>query len=78
PELAFYVMSGDWRAPGRPCPPASLPYRGEPHGFPLYDMRAVDALDGYLQPLRAYAKAQELPADATPAAFGPGQLEVNL
>jgi glutamine synthetase len=77
-ELEFYVMSGDWRETGRPSPPESLTYRGEPNGFQLYDMSAVDALDGYLQTLRAYAKAQDLPADATTAEFGPGQFEVNL
>ena len=77
-ELEFYVMSGDWRETGRPSPPESLTYRGEPNGFQLYDMSAVDALDGYLKTLRAYAKAQGLPADATTAEFGPGQFEVNL
>ncbi|PDS95232.1 glutamine synthetase [Rhizobium sp. S9] len=77
-ELEFYVMSGDWRETGRPSPPESLTYRGEPNGFQLYDMSAVDALDAYLQTLRAYAKAQGLPADATTAEFGPGQFEVNL
>ncbi|MBA1343991.1 glutamine synthetase [Rhizobium indicum] len=77
-ELEFYVMSGDWRETGRPCPPESLTYRGEPNGFQLYDMSAVDALDDYLRTLRAYARAQDLPADATTAEFGPGQFEVNL
>lgn len=71
-------MSGDWRETGRPCPPESLTFRGEPNGFQLYDMSVVDALDGYLQTLRAYARAQDLPADATTAEFGPGQFEVNL
>ncbi len=41
-------------------------------------MSAVDALDDYLQTLRAYAKAMNLPAEATTAEFGPGQFEVNL
>ncbi len=77
-ELEFYVMSGDWRETGRPSPPENLTYRGEPNGFQLYDMSAVDALDGYLRTLRAYASAQGLPADATTAEFGPGQFEVNL
>ncbi|WP_085777527.1 glutamine synthetase family protein [Rhizobium sp. NXC14] len=77
-ELEFYVMSADWRETGRPSPPESLTYGGEPNGFQLYDMSAVDALDSYLRTLRAYAKAQGLPADATTAEFGPGQFEVNL
>ncbi len=77
-ELEFYVMSAGWRETGRPSPPASLTYRGEPNGFQLYDMSAVDALGDYLQTLKAYAKAQGLPADATTAEFGPGQFEVNL
>lgn len=77
-ELEFYVIEDDWRETGRPRPPASLMYRGEPNGFQLYDMRAVDALDDYLQTVRAWAKAQDLPADATTAEFGPGQFEINL
>ncbi|MCQ1833803.1 glutamine synthetase family protein [Neorhizobium galegae] len=77
-ELEFYVIEDDWRETGRPRPPASLMYCGEPNGFQLYDMRAVDALDDYLQTVRAWAKLQELPADATTAEFGPGQFEINL
>jgi glutamine synthetase len=71
-------VAPDWRETGRPMPPASLTYRGDPNGFQLYDMNAVDALDDYLQTVRAYAKAQGLPADATTAEFGPGQFEINL
>jgi glutamine synthetase len=77
-ELEFYVMKQDWRDTGHPSPPKSLTYRGEPNGFQLYDMSAVDALDDYLQTVRAYAKAQNLPAEATTAEFGPGQFEINL
>ncbi len=77
-ELEFYVVAPDWRETGRPTPPASLTYQGDPNGFQLYDMSAVDALDDYLQTVRAYAKAQGLPADATTAEFGPGQFEINL
>ncbi|OCJ18475.1 glutamine synthetase [Rhizobium sp. AC44/96] len=77
-ELEFYVVEQDWRDTGRPSPPSSLTYRGDPNGFQLYDMNAVDALDGYLQTVRSYAKAQGLPADATTAEFGPGQFEINL
>ncbi|MFN7027585.1 MAG: glutamine synthetase, partial [Pseudorhizobium sp.] len=60
-ELEFYVMEDDWRETGTPRPPKRLTYRGEPNGFQLYDMGAVDALDDYLQTLRLWAKAQELP-----------------
>jgi glutamine synthetase len=77
-ELEFYVVEDDWRETGKPRPPARLTYRGEPNGFQLYDMSAVDALEGYLQTLRTWAKAQDLPADATTAEFGPGQFEINL
>ncbi|OWV99275.1 glutamine synthetase [Rhizobium sp. R72] len=77
-ELEFYVVEPNWRETGRPSPPANLTYRGEPNGFQLYDMTAVDALDDYLQTVRAYARAQGLPADATTAEFGPGQFEINL
>lgn len=77
-ELEFYVVQDDWRETGKPRPPGSLMYRGEPNGFQLYDMSAVDALDDYLQTVRAWAKLQELPADATTAEFGPGQFEINL
>ena len=77
-ELEFYVVEDDWRETGRPSPPKKLTYRGEPNGYQLYDMTAVDALDGYLQTLRTWAKAQGLPADATTAEFGPGQFEINL
>ncbi|MFB9951292.1 glutamine synthetase family protein [Rhizobium puerariae] len=77
-ELEFYVVQDDWRQTGRPRPPERLTYRDRPNGFQLYDMNAVDALDGYLQTVRAWAKAQDLPADATTAEFGPGQFEINL
>ena len=77
-ELEFYVVEDNWRETGKPMPPKVLTYRGIPNGYQLYDMNAVDALDGYLQTLRAYAKAQNLPADATTAEFGPGQFEINL
>ncbi|TWF56948.1 glutamine synthetase family protein [Neorhizobium alkalisoli] len=77
-ELEFYVVEDDWRETGKPRPPAKLTYRGEPNGFQLYDMGAVDALDDYLQTVRSWAKAQNLPADATTAEFGPGQFEINL
>ncbi|KKX28017.1 glutamine synthetase family protein [Rhizobium sp. LC145] len=77
-ELEFYVVQDDWRETGRPRPPAKLMYRDEPNGFQLYDMSAVDALDDYLQTVRAWTKALGLPADATTAEFGPGQFEINL
>ncbi|WP_047464563.1 glutamine synthetase family protein [Rhizobium rhizogenes] len=77
-ELEFYLLAGDWRECGTPSPPPALMYRGEPNGYQLYDMDAVDLLGDYLETLRAYAKAQGLPADATTAEFGPGQFEVNL
>ncbi len=77
-ELEFYVVEDDWRETGRPRPPQRLTYRGQPNGYQLYDMSAVDALEGYLQTLRSWAKAQGLPADATTAEFGPGQFEINL
>ncbi|AXV14802.1 glutamine synthetase [Neorhizobium sp. SOG26] len=77
-ELEFYVVQDDWRQTGKPRPPEVLMYRDAPDGFQLYDMRAVDALDDYLQTVRTWAKAQNLPADATTAEFGPGQFEVNL
>ncbi|AYG65612.1 MULTISPECIES: glutamine synthetase family protein [unclassified Rhizobium] len=77
-ELEFYLLAGDWRDRGIPSPPAALTYQGEPNGFQLYDMDAVDLLDDYLETLRSYARAQGLPADATTAEFGPGQFEVNL
>jgi len=77
-ELEFYVVEDDWRESGRPQPPARLRFRDEPNGFQLYDMSAVDALDDYLQTVRAWAKAQGLPADATTAEFGAGQFEINL
>ncbi|HEV7433505.1 MAG TPA: glutamine synthetase family protein [Pseudorhizobium sp.] len=77
-ELEFYVVEEDWRDTGVPRPPKRLTYRGEPNGFQLYDMTAVDALDDYLRTLRLWAQAQALPCDATTAEFGPGQFEINL
>ena len=77
-ELEFYVVEDDWRETGMLRPPQKLTYRGDPNGFQLYDMTAVDALDDYLRTVRAWAKAQGLPADATTAEFGPGQFEINL
>src|SRR5690606_35303752 len=55
-----------------------LLYRNQPNGFQLYDMRTADELDGYLQTVRAFAKAMDLPAEAATAEFGPGQFEINL
>lgn len=77
-ELEFYVIEDNWRETGVPQPPARLNWRGIPNGYQLYDMSAVDALDSYLQTVRAWAKAMDLPADATTAEFGPGQFEINL
>jgi glutamine synthetase len=77
-ELEFYLVEDDFRETGRPRPPERLTYRGDPNGYQLYDMGAVDALADYLTTLRAWAKAQDLPADATTAEFGPGQFEINL
>ncbi|MGF9562514.1 glutamine synthetase family protein [Neorhizobium sp. JUb45] len=77
-ELEFYVVEDDWRETGKPQPPKSLQYREEPNGFQLYDMRATDALDDYLQTVRSYIEAMKLPGDATTAEFGPGQFEINL
>ena len=77
-ELEFYLLAGDWRERGLPSPPPALMYRNEPNGYQLYDMDAVDLLGDYLETLRAYARAQGLPAEATTAEFGPGQFEVNL
>jgi glutamine synthetase len=77
-ELEFYVVEDDWRETGRPQPPVGLTYRGDANGFQLYDMSAVNTLDDYLQTVRAYARAQGLPVDATTAEFGPGQFEINL
>lgn len=77
-ELEFYVVANDWRERGFPSPPQALTYRGEPNGFQLYDMDAVDLVGDYLDTLGAYARVQGLPADATTAEFGPGQFEVNL
>lgn len=77
-ELEFYLVEDDWRATGKPRPPARLAYKGEATGAQLYDMGATDIMDDYLQTLNAWAKIQGLPADATTAEFGPGQFEVNL
>lgn len=77
-ELEFYVVQEDWRVTGKPRPPEQLMYRDQPNGYQLYDMSAVDALDDYLQTVRAYAREMELPADATTAEFGHGQFEINL
>lgn len=77
-ELEFYVIEDNWRETGKPQPPAKLMYRGTPNGLQLYDMDAVDMMGDYLQTVRAYAQAMELPADATTAEFGAGQFEINL
>lgn len=78
-ELEFYVYEDrEWRDTGRPVPPHTLTFKGNPNGFQLYDMDAVDALSPFLDTLRAYAAEQNLPADATTAEFGAGQFEINL
>ncbi len=77
-ELEFYLMENDWRQTGKPMPPRDLTFKGVPNGYQLYEMDAVDSLDGYLQTVRSWAGAQGLPADTTTAEFGPGQYEINL
>ncbi|MDB5555869.1 MAG: Glutamate--putrescine ligase [Rhizobium sp.] len=77
-ELEFYVMEGSSRETGIPVPPSSLTCKGEPNGFQLYEMDAIDSMQPYLDLVRAYAEAMKLPADATTAEFGPGQYEINL
>ena len=77
-ELEFYVVEGNWNETGRPMPPKALRYLDQPNGYQLYDMRATDAMDGYLQTVKTYIRAMGLPADATTAEFGPGQFEINL
>lgn len=77
-ELEFYVVEGNWNETGKPTPPKSLRYKDQPNGFQLYDMRATDAMEDYLQTVKSYVRAMGLPADATTAEFGPGQFEINL
>ncbi len=77
-ELEFYVCEDDWHETGRPKPPKCLTSQGGADGFQLYDMRAVDALDSYLQTVRLWSNEQGLPIDTTTAEFGPGQFEINL
>jgi glutamine synthetase len=77
-ELEFYVMDGASRETGIPVPPSILTCKGEPNGFQLYEMDSVDSLQPYLDLVRAYCQAMNLPADATTAEFGPGQYEINL
>ena len=77
-ELEFYVLDGKSRETGMPVPPSILTCNGQPNGFQLYEMDAVDSMQGYLDLVRAYAAAQGLPADATTAEFGAGQFEINL
>jgi len=77
-ELEFYVMDGSSRETGIPMPPAILTCKGDPNGYQLYEMDAVDSMQPYLDLVRAYCAAMGLPADATTAEFGPGQYEINL
>lgn len=77
-ELEFYVMDGKSRETGVPMPPSILTCMGQPNGFQLYEMDAADSMNDYLQTVRAYAVAQDLPADATTSEFGAGQFEINL
>ncbi len=77
-ELEFYVIQPNFRETGKPLPPKELVMQGEAEGFQLYDMRATAAMEDYLDTVRRYCDAMELPADATTAEFGPGQFEVNL
>jgi glutamine synthetase len=77
-ELEFYLMDGSSRETGIPVPPSILTCKGEPNGFQLYEMDAVDSMQPYLDLVRAYCTAMDLPADATTAEFGPGQYEINL
>ena len=77
-ELEFYVMDGSSRETGIPMPPSILTCKGEPNGFQLYEMDSVDSMQPYLDLVRAYCQAMNLPADATTAEFGAGQYEINL
>jgi glutamine synthetase len=77
-ELEFYVMDGASRETGVPMPPSILTCKGQPNGFQLYEMDAVDSMQPYLDLVRAYCHQMDLPADATTAEFGAGQYEINL
>ncbi|MDO6965342.1 glutamine synthetase family protein [Rhizobium alvei] len=77
-ELEFYVMDGKSRETGIPMPPAPLTSMGRPNGFQLYEMDASDRMEDYLQTVRGFAAAMNLPADATTSEFGAGQFEINL
>jgi len=77
-ELEFYIMDGSSRETGIPVPPSILTCKGEPNGYQLYEMDAVDGMQAYLDLVRSYCAAMHLPADATTAEFGPGQYEINL
>ncbi|WP_136069085.1 glutamine synthetase family protein [Modicisalibacter radicis] len=77
-ELEFYLLDASERQALRLMPPASLCPGGVPRGQQLYEMDAMESLSEVLGTIRAFAEAQQIPADTLIAEFGPGQYEVNL
>ncbi|MEO1853076.1 glutamine synthetase family protein [Chromohalobacter sp.] len=77
-ELEFYLLDAEARHALEPRPPAPLCPGGDPRGQQLYELETMDAVAPVLDTIRAFARAQNIPADTLIAEFGPGQFEVNL
>ena len=77
-ELEFYLLDTSTRHTGKPAVPAQLKVSSEPNPLQLYDMRAMDRMDGVLRRIHEFAAAMGIPSEAQLAEFGPGQFEINL
>ncbi len=77
-ELEFYLLDGATRNTGKPCIPSQLTVAGKPNDLQLYDMRAMDRMQGVLARIQSFAEDMDIPAETQLAEFGPGQFEINL
>ena len=77
-ELEFYLLDATTRTTGVPHIPSQLSVAGKPNDLQLYDMRAMDRMQGLLTRIRSFAEDMDIPAETQLAEFGPGQFEINL
>ena len=77
-ELEFYLLDAPSVAAGVPAPPPQINVGGQIKPYQVYDMRVMDRIEPTLKLIHDYAKALNIPADASLSEIGPGQFEINL
>ncbi len=77
-ELEFYLLDTPSVVAGVPAPPPHINIAGQIKPYQVYDMRVMDRAEPTLKLIHEYAKALNIPSDASLAEIGPGQFEINL